>query len=314
MTDTVEKTSLDINELKSGGFIKERQDDLFTLRIRVPAGRITSDKLKKVADVAEKYGTGLLHTTVRQSLEILHVDRAVIDSVRRELGEAGLSIASCGPRVRVPTACGGCDYNPNGITDTVKMSLEVDRLFFGTQCPHKFKISFSGCPIDCARTREMDLGFQGVVEPVWDRELCTQCGACILACEDGAIVKDDDGFPRYIPEKCIYCGDCIKVCPSSAWQDKRKGHLVRVGGKHGKHPLMAYEVAIFVGDDKVPELIRKTTEWYAGNGKKKERIGVTLTRVGLTRYLEEVIKPLGLQAITTDQERIRYWLSGNLYR
>ncbi|MCX8127049.1 MAG: sulfite reductase, partial [Dehalococcoidia bacterium] len=124
MTDATAKTALDINELKAGGFIKERQGDLFTLRIRVPAGRITSEKLKKIAEIAERHGTGLLHTTVRQSLEILHVDRAAIDRVRRDLEEAGLSIASCGPRVRVPTACSGCDYNPNGITDTVKVCLE----------------------------------------------------------------------------------------------------------------------------------------------------------------------------------------------
>lgn len=46
----------------------------------------------------------------------------------------------------------------------------VDEQFFGQELPHKFKISFSGCLIDCAGTSEVDLGFQGAVKPEWDEE------------------------------------------------------------------------------------------------------------------------------------------------
>ena len=46
---------IDLNELKSGGFIKQTQKDLFTVRLKVPGGRITPEKLTKVAEVAKKY-------------------------------------------------------------------------------------------------------------------------------------------------------------------------------------------------------------------------------------------------------------------
>ena len=36
------KTSVDLDNLKTGGFIKERGKDLFTVRLRVPGGRIES--------------------------------------------------------------------------------------------------------------------------------------------------------------------------------------------------------------------------------------------------------------------------------
>ncbi|MBI2556445.1 MAG: hypothetical protein HYW13_03340 [Planctomycetes bacterium] len=165
---------IDLNELKSGGFIKQTQKDLFTVRLKVPGGRITPEKLTKVAEVAKKYSRmGYCHLSFRQSVEIIGVHIDDFDAVVKELATVGQKVASCGPRVRVPTACGGCEYNPNGIMDTQTKALEVDEKFFGTPCHHKFKIGFSGCPIDCTRTREMDLGFQGVVYPVWNKDLCT---------------------------------------------------------------------------------------------------------------------------------------------
>ncbi len=279
---------IDFNELKSGGFIKQRQKDLFTVRLRCPGGRLTTRKLIELAKIADKYSKkGVVHLSFRQSLEILYVDYRDFDALVEDLSKIGHSVASCGPRVRVPTACGGCEYNPNGLTDTQRLAEMVDEKFFGTPTYHKFKISFSGCPIDCARTREMDLGFQGVVEPEWDEETCTGCTICAEACKEDAIQSDPDtGKPIYDPKKCIYCGDCIRACPTESWKAKRYGHLVRIGGKHGRHPREADEVANFIPDEKVGEVIEKTLEWYKTNGKRGERLGKTIERVGIESYLK----------------------------
>jgi anaerobic sulfite reductase subunit C len=265
---------IDVEELKSGGFIKQTQKDLFTVRLRMPGGRITPEKLTKVAEVAKKYSRlGFCHMSFRQSIEIIGVHIEDFDKAREELGEVGIKIASCGPRVRVPTACGGCEYNPNGLMDTQKKALEVDELLFGIPCPHKFKVSFSGCPIDCARTTEMDLGFQGVVDPEWDEPLCTGCTLCAKACMEGAIESDKDGK---------------RACPVDSWKAKRRGWTVRVGGKHGRHPMLAREVFEFLPDEKVHDFIKKTVEWYNKNGQRRERIGVTIERVGLDKFKKEV--------------------------
>jgi dissimilatory sulfite reductase (desulfoviridin) alpha/beta subunit len=296
------QTTIDINALKSGGIIKQRQRDLFTVRTRCPGGRLTAAKLKKIAEVAEKYGNGELHTSFRQSVEILYVNFKYIDAVRAQLAEAGIEIASCGPRVRVPTACGGCEYNPNGWTDTVKLCMEVDKKYFGIDTPHKFKMSFSGCTIDCPRSREMDLGFAGIVDPQLDISTCSQCGSCVQACDDDAIKMNAENFPQYFREKCIFCGDCVKVCPTESWTAKRIGHKVFVGGKGGKHPRAANPVAYFVPDDKVNQLIEATLSWYKSNAEKRERIGYTLDRLGLEKFVKEVIVPLGLEAAPPDRQ------------
>ena len=293
MVENTTKQRIDFNELKSGGFIKQTQKDLFTVRLKVPGGRITPEKLAKIAEVAKKYSRlGYCHLSFRQSVEIIGVHIDDFDTVVKELAKVGQKIASCGPRVRVPTACGGCEYNPNGIMDTQTKALEVDEKFFGTPCHHKFKMSFSGCPIDCARTREMDLGFQGVVYPVWNKDLCNGCTLCAKACMEGAIVSDKEGRPKFDESKCVYCGDCIRACPTDAWKDKKKGWLVRTGGKHGRHPRESDQVANFIPDNKVNDFIAATLKWYKDNGKPKERIGSCIDRVGLDKYKKEVVSAL----------------------
>lgn len=267
---------LDFETLKSGGLIKQRQKDKFTVRLRCPGGRVPVKKLKKIVAVAEKYAGDYVHLSFRQSIELPYVDYHDFGAVREELADAGQAIASCGPRVRVPTGCSGCEYNPNGLMDTQRMIKLVDEKFFGYELPHKFKISFSGCPIDCARTNEMDLGFQGAIWPWWDRETCIGCRICSKVCKEGAIESDSQtGEPIYIPEKCLYCGDCIRACPTDSWREQRSGWMVRVGGKHGRHPMTGHKVAEFLSDEDVSRFIDVTTKWYERHGSAYGR-----TRIG----------------------------------
>ncbi|OGO35727.1 MAG: hypothetical protein A2147_06575 [Chloroflexi bacterium RBG_16_57_8] len=303
----------DANELKSGGFIMQRQANLFTVRLRCPGGKVTAQQLRLAAELSEKYGRGEVHNSFRQSIEIPYVHLDNLPNLAAELAGSSWALASCGPRVRVPTACAGCTWNPNGLADTQKMCQEVDQRFFGeTTTHHKFKTSFSGCPIDCARTREMDLGFQGIAEPECKTELCTACGLCATACEEDAITMQD-GLPVRDWSKCNYCGDCVKVCPAASMVTKRSGWLVRVGGKHGKHPIYSYEVAQFATDEQIPSVIEKTVPWYRANAKGRERIGATIGRVGVSKYVDEVIRPLGLEAIEDPSQRKKFWATGNMY-
>jgi len=271
-------------DLKAGGLIPQRQKGKITIRCKAPGGRVTAERLERIATVARKYGSGVVHLSVRQSPEIPYVDLADLDAVARELAEAGQEIASCGKRFRVSTACGGCEYNPNGWTDTQRLALEATERFFGQPTPHKFKTSFSGCVRDCVRARAADLGFQGMVEPTLVAENCTHCTLCVKACQDDALVMTVDELPVRDEDRCIACGDCIKVCPFEAMVAKRVGHAVYVGGKHGKHPHAAYPVAELVPDDKVFDTIATTMAWYREHGGKAERLGETIDRIGVDSY------------------------------
>lgn len=300
-------------ELKSGGLIPERAKGTVTVRCMAPGGRVTAERLRKIADVAEKYGTGLVHLSVRMSPEVLHVKLSDVEAVTRELSEVGQRIASCGRRTRVPIACGGCEYNPNGLVNTQKLALEINERFFGEDHVAKFKISLSGCPIECMHARMADLGFFGQMEPRLVAENCTGCELCTRACQDEAL-EMVDGLPVRDYDNCISCGDCVKACPFEAMVPKRVGHGVLVGGKGGKHMLMTEPVAEFVPEEKIIDVVRAISDWYRANGIPGERIGFTIARVGidsLKNHLKELIGDCLLEADDLKKPRwVRFYPPG----
>lgn len=284
-------TKIDLKNLKAGGFIKERGKDLFTVRLRVPGGRLSVERLAKITEVARKYGKGQVHLSVRQSIELINIDCADFDAVVAELGEEQQKVASCGARIRVPTACGGCEYNPNGLVDTQQSALEVDATLFGTATGHhKFKVCFAGCPFDCPKSAINDVGFQGAIWPALDAAECISCGLCAKSCTEGALSMGPVGKPAFAAEKCIYCGDCVKVCPTSAWQVAKRGYTVRIGGKWGRRPLVGTLYATFLPEDKVVEFIATVVAWYQekATGLGRIRLGDIILREGPASLLERL--------------------------
>jgi len=290
MTD-VSKTNVDLDNLKTGGFIKERGKDLFTVRLRVPGGRLNVSRMKHIAEVAEKHGVESVHLSVRQSVELVHVNIKEFDGLVHDLEAGGQKVASCGARVRVPTACGGCAYNPNGLMDAQASAFEVDEKLFGTATGHhKLKVSFSGCPIDCFKSYMNDVGFQGVVYPALEKGACIGCGLCAKSCGAGAIEMGSDQKPVYDPGNCIYCGDCIKVCPTEAWSAAKRGYLVRIGGKGGHNPVLGTIFALFLPADRVVEFIDEVLTWYkeTGEGIGRTRLGTLIIREGADKLLQHL--------------------------
>jgi anaerobic sulfite reductase subunit C len=285
------KTTIDLSNLKAGGFIKERGKDLFTVRLRVPGGRISIPRLKKIAEVAEKYGGEFAHLSVRQSIELININFRDFDAVVEELGEANQKVASCGARIRVPTACGGCEYNPNGLVDTQKSALEVDEKLFGTATGHhKFKVAFAGCPFDCPKSATNDIGFQGAVYPKVDQLACIGCGLCAKNCVPKAIVMGEGNHPDFSSDPCIWCGDCVKVCPTGAWSEAKQGYTVRIGGKWGRNPLVGTLFATFLPEDKAVDFIAAVLAWYKqkAEGLGRIRLGDTIIKEGPQSLLDHL--------------------------
>jgi anaerobic sulfite reductase subunit C len=291
----VAEVKVDLKNLKAGGFIKERGKDLFTVRLRVPGGRMSVDRLNRIAAVAKKYGKGYVHLSVRQSVELININFADFDAVVAELGEEQQKVASCGARVRVPTACGGCEYNPNGLVDTQASAMLVDEKLFGTETGHhKFKVGFAGCPFDCPKSATNDIGFQGAVLPELDEESCLSCGLCDKSCSEGAITIVD-GKPVFDEKKCIYCGDCIKVCPSEAWKSAKRGYTVRIGGKWGRRPLIGTLYATFLPEERVVDFISAVLVWYVhkAEGAGRVRLGDVILREGTDSLLAHLRNDFG---------------------
>ena len=65
--------NIDYSALKKGGFMRQKQKGYFSLRIQVVGGNLTSENIRAVADVADKYGKGYVHMTSRQGVKMSYV-------------------------------------------------------------------------------------------------------------------------------------------------------------------------------------------------------------------------------------------------
>lgn len=136
--------AVDYATLKKGGFMRQKQKNNFSLRLRVVGGNLTSVQLAKIAEVAEKFGDGHVHLTSRQSVEIPFIKLDQIDEVKAALGEGGVEPGVCGPRVRTVTSCQGEAICPSGCIDTYALAKELDDRYFARELPHKFKFGITG--------------------------------------------------------------------------------------------------------------------------------------------------------------------------
>jgi anaerobic sulfite reductase subunit C len=285
----------DFAALRKVGMIQQKQKEYFAMRLHAVAGSFTSEQMKKVAEVAERFGRGKLHISTRQGIEIHYVHHSQLEPARRELETVGVTMGACGPRIRIITGCPGEATCPWGVIDTQEVALYLDRAYFRQDTPHKFKMAVTGCPHNCAKARENDIGVMGGIEPLWDRSACIECGLCVNICPTRAIEKIDDTY-AIDRSKCINCSICTFSCSSAAWKAERSGFILWLGGTMGKIPRLATRVpGLIESKERLYALIDRAIEYYRRNGRKKERFGHMIDRIGVDKTIKEITDDEGYQ-------------------
>ena len=280
---------VNIDELKRVGIIAQKQKDTFLIRLRTVAGDMTADELGVVADVALKFGRGRVHLTTRQAVEIHNIMFDDLLSAREELEQGGIVLGVCGPRGRGIVACPGSATCTSGIIETKELAAELDALYFRRQAPHKFKIGISGCPNNCSKPIENDVGIMGGVLPEWVGESCISCRLCVNICPAQAIAEKDRAF-ILDAEKCMLCGLCIRNCPKSAWKAKKTGYTLYLGGTMGAKPRLGTRARVLIeSKEELLTAVRRAFEFFLANGRKKERFGHALDRIGVDRAFREIL-------------------------
>ena len=90
--------AVDYATLKKGGFMRQKQKNNFSLRLRVVGGNLTAKQLATIAEVSDKYGEGYVHLTSRQSVEIPFIKLDDIDEVKAALAKGDAEPGVCGPK------------------------------------------------------------------------------------------------------------------------------------------------------------------------------------------------------------------------
>jgi len=279
---------IDYEELKKGGYIVQRNPEYFTVRLRVPGGILTSEQLAAIGSIANKYGQGQVHLTIRQGVQIPYVKYERLGEITKELMEIGTPPGSCGPRVRNITACVGMPECPSANINTYELTRKIDEKYFDRDLPTKIKIGITGCPNSCGKPQLNDIGIMGVVKPKVIAEKCNGCGICVEICKESAI-KILGGKAVIDFSKCIYCGECVRACPLEADVAEKRGYTIFIGGNVGRHPRFAQKIIDFADEETIYRVIDNSLKVFKKEAAPNERFGHLIDRLGLGEFLRKVL-------------------------
>jgi len=180
-------------------------------RIKILGGRISWRQWRKVVELARRYSKrSTIHITTRQDIELHDIAGPHLQVIQQELANVGLvTHGACGDCVRNITVCSGCTHNRDSGGAFSAARLVYEHLADSSRgLPRKFKISFSGCLLACARPWVSDLGF--VVQP---NDHFAVIGAGSLGPRPGTgLLLYEDIVPQDILPLCLATLEFFKEC------------------------------------------------------------------------------------------------------
>ncbi len=303
---------MDVNtkKLKKNAFRVTKERGLAASRVRVPGGRMDAKYLADIQNIADTYGNGTVHLTIRQGFEIPGIPYEKMEEVNKLLQPIieGLNInqekPGCGysaSGTRNIMACVGNSICPYGCYDTTAFARKMEKVIF----PHDlhFKVCFTGCSNDCAKVRMHDFGIIGMTKPQLEQDRCVSCGACVKACTKksvGALTKVN-ARPQKDEQKCIGCGECVLACPNMAWtRSEKKYYKLTIFGRTGKkNPRMGQDWIKWIDEESIIKIVQNTynyvKEYIDPNAPAgKEHIGYIVDRTGFEEFKKWALKDVTL--------------------
>ncbi len=279
--------AVDYTTLKKGGFMRQKQKNCFSLRLKVVGGYLDAKQLIAIAETAEKYGDGHVHLTSRQGVEIPFIKLDEIDRVKAKLAEGGCEPGVCGARVRTVTSCQGNAICPSGCIDTYALAQELSDRFFAMDLPHKFKFGVTGCQNNCLKAEENDVGIKGGIEVKWIEDKCIHCGVCEGICRTNAISFENDKLILN-ESSCNYCGRCTKACPVDAWENN-EGYILSFGGLFGNRIHKGEEIVpIIHSKETLFKVIDAAVDFFKEYANAGERFRFTIERIGEEKFKKKI--------------------------
>jgi len=246
------------------------------------SSELTAEQIGIIADIAEKYGSGSVHVTPRQTIEIPDIELAALHEIKELINNSGLYAGSSGRYIRNVIACSRwCLYNAGPFSD---LAARINKKYHGMELPGKTIISLSGCDFSCVRSRTSDIGVIARSEIKLTDKKCKQCSLCVkepLGCQVDAITLTDEGV-HIDTERCVRCGFCTKICRPGTIVVDLISFDIFLGGNGGVKPREAAFFKNVRSEDELARHIEAILAGYVSAADKRERIGDVIERLGMS--------------------------------
>jgi sulfite reductase (ferredoxin) len=228
------------------GVHPQKQPGLFYVGASVLRGRLTPQQLEAAADLADRYGSGELRTTIAQNLVIVNVPAEKTKDVAQGLEAVGLHIAASA-FWRGAVACTGSEFCKLAITETKAFTRWLveeleERLPAFDQ---HLKLNVTGCPNSCGQQRIADIGLEGKKIKA-DGRTTDAYYFCL-----GGAVGEHAGFARSIGYRCAASEvpDAIERLLRSYLDQRASGENLRqFFARHSETDLRTF----LAGQEKAP--------------------------------------------------------------
>lgn len=155
----------DYRDDKQSRFINERvhaniqKDGTYSVVPRMWGGVTSSDELRAIADVVDKFDIPTVKVTGGQRIDLLGVRKDDLPAVWADLNKAGMvSGHAYAKGLRTVKTCVGTDWCRFGTQDSTGLGVRLEKFMWGSWSPAKVKLAVSGCPRNCAEATCKDIG------------------------------------------------------------------------------------------------------------------------------------------------------------
>ena len=289
--------------------------EFHTLRVMPPPGfHYTTDILRKLCDIWEKHGSGLI-AFHGQSGDIMFqgCTSEQTQPAFDEFNKIGFDLGGAGPSLRTSMSCVGQARCEQSCYDEGRAHRSTINRFLDEMhrpaLPYKFKFKFSGCGNDCVNAiQRSDFAVIGTwrddikINQDEVKKHVARVGrkytidTVVSMCPTRAVSLNDDDTLEIDNKSCVRCMHCINVMTKALSPGDDKGASILIGGKRSLKTgdMLGIMVKSFIKletdeDFEALEDFGETCiEFFADNALEHERIGETIDRIGLPAFLAAV--------------------------
>ena len=144
------------------GVHPQREPGLSYIGATILNGRLTSDQMHKLAELAEQYGSGELRATIGQNIVLVNIPNDKVRTVVEELNALGLQVEPT-TFFRGAIACTGTEFCKLAIAETKHFNKwlvgELEERMPGFD--QQLRLHVTGCTNSCGQSWIADLGLEG---------------------------------------------------------------------------------------------------------------------------------------------------------